>query len=92
MIYPRILFEDNSLYILDKPSGMVVNNSDSAKGEETVQDWLQKNFQKTNINKQLNSPKSGADMGQNEKKEYSIDEEFISRGGIVHRLDKEQNI
>jgi len=38
---PSILFQDNDLLILDKPSGMTVNRSDTTR-EETVQDWLEK--------------------------------------------------
>lgn len=41
---PKVLFEDDSLLIIDKPSGMVVNNAVSVKGE-TVQGWIEKNFQ-----------------------------------------------
>lgn len=38
---PRILFEDESLLVLDKPSGVTVNRSDTTTGEETVQDWVE---------------------------------------------------
>lgn len=37
---PKILFEDPSLIVVDKPSGLVVNRAESVKGE-TVQDWLE---------------------------------------------------
>lgn len=40
---PGVLHEDDSLLILDKPSGWVVNRSQTVK-EETLQDWLEKNF------------------------------------------------
>ncbi len=42
MIYimePKVVFEDEQILVLDKPSGMVVNRSDSTK-VETVQDWV----------------------------------------------------
>lgn len=36
---PRILFEDESLMVIDKPSGMVVNKAQTVK-ESTVQEWF----------------------------------------------------
>lgn len=60
-----VIFEDDYLIVVDKPSGVVVNRADSAK-EETVQDFAEKRVQKS-----------------------ESDEEFNSRGGIVHRLDKD---
>lgn len=38
---PSIVFEDKTLLILDKPSGLVVNRAETVK-EETLQDWLEK--------------------------------------------------
>lgn len=38
---PKIIYEDDDLMVLDKPAGMVVNKSETAK-EETVQDWVGK--------------------------------------------------
>lgn len=39
----KILFEDDDLAVLDKPAGIVVNRAISVK-EETVQDFVEKNF------------------------------------------------
>lgn len=36
---PKIIFEDDTILVLDKPAGLVVNRSETAK-EPTVQDWL----------------------------------------------------
>lgn len=36
---PQILFEDQTLLVIDKPSGLVVNRAESVKGA-TVQDWI----------------------------------------------------
>lgn len=36
---PKIIFEDNALLVLDKPSGLVVNRAETQK-EETLEDWL----------------------------------------------------
>lgn len=35
---PRIIYEDESLVVVDKPAGWVVNKSDTAKGR-TIQEW-----------------------------------------------------
>jgi 23S rRNA-/tRNA-specific pseudouridylate synthase len=35
----EIIFEDHDLLVLNKPAGLVVNNSDSAKGV-SLQDWV----------------------------------------------------
>ncbi len=65
-----ILFEDSSLVLVNKPAGVVVNKSDSAK-EMTVQDWMEQKFQIENLKFKIG------------------DEEFVARGGVVHRLDKD---
>lgn len=36
---PKIIFEDESLVVIDKPSGMVVNKARTVK-EQTVQEWF----------------------------------------------------
>jgi 23S rRNA pseudouridine1911/1915/1917 synthase len=38
---PKVIFEDESLLVLDKPTGMVVNRAQTVK-RETLQDWLEK--------------------------------------------------
>jgi len=43
-----IVFEDDSLVVIDKPSGLVVNRAESVKGE-TLQDWIEKKFQISNF-------------------------------------------
>lgn len=37
----KIIFEDDYLIVLDKPSGITVNRSETTKGD-TIQDWLEK--------------------------------------------------
>ncbi len=44
---PKILFEDSDILILDKPAGLTVNRSETAKGE-TVQDFLDQKFRNNN--------------------------------------------
>ena len=100
---PKIIFEDGYLLIIEKPSGTVVNRADSVKGE-TVQDWADKKLGlDMPINKAV-SDKNCAVQDWAEKKlqiancELRIDSKedidnlvntFLSRSGIVHRLDKE---
>lgn len=43
----KVIYEDQDLLILDKPSGVTVNKADTTKGEFTVQDYLEEKF-KTN--------------------------------------------
>lgn len=64
----KILFEDEDLVVLDKPAGIVVNRALSVK-EETVQDFVDKNFSL--------------------KEAPGDSSEFLSRSGVVHRLDKD---
>lgn len=69
----KILFEDDDILVLDKPSGITVNRSDTTKGEETVQDWIEKS-QMANGKWQMDEDKES---------------DFYKRAGIVHRIDKE---
>ncbi|HTK03651.1 MAG TPA: RluA family pseudouridine synthase [Alphaproteobacteria bacterium] len=41
---PKIIFEDESLLVLDKPSGWITNDAITAKDQPTVQTWLRRNF------------------------------------------------
>ena len=40
---PKIIFEDEWLLVVDKPSGMVVNKCETQKGGGTLEDWLEEN-------------------------------------------------
>lgn len=78
---PRIIFQSDDFLVVEKPAGMIVNKSDTAKNVVTLQDWIDEKFQISNVK----------DPTQND---YFIDgynkyDEFVSRSGIVHRLDKE---
>lgn len=44
MITPEIIFKDPNFLVLNKPSGMIVNNADTSKGEYTVQDFVMEEF------------------------------------------------
>jgi 23S rRNA pseudouridine1911/1915/1917 synthase len=41
----KIIFEDESLLVVDKPWGITVNNAETTKNQETIQDWLNSKFQ-----------------------------------------------
>lgn len=41
MVSPQILYEDDDILVLNKPSGLVVNRSATVK-EPTLQDWVEK--------------------------------------------------
>lgn len=45
MIAPRVILEDTSFLVLEKPEGWVVNRSETTKNQQTIQDWLEANFQ-----------------------------------------------
>ncbi len=38
---PKVIFEDEQLLILDKPSGWVVNQSQTTKHQKVIQEWLE---------------------------------------------------
>lgn len=43
-VTPKIIFEDDSFLVINKPAGLTVNRSETTKNEETVQDWIEDNF------------------------------------------------
>jgi 23S rRNA pseudouridine1911/1915/1917 synthase len=71
---PGIIFEDAAFLVINKPWGITVNNAETTKNQETVQDYLVSNSKFLVSNKNPND--------QNEQ-------EFNSKAGIVHRLDKD---
>jgi len=44
----KIIFEDEDILVLDKPSGVTVNKADTTKDEFTVQDYLEEKFKNNN--------------------------------------------
>src|SRR5205807_2254501 len=77
-----IIFEDANFLVLNKPSGVTVNKADTTRNEQTVQDFTENYLHLAPFNKELFPQKT-------ETGEYNPEFEFFSRGGIVHRLDKE---
>ena len=70
---PKVIYEDEYLVAIDKPSGLMVH-ADGRSDKPTLVDWILKNY--PNI----------CDVGE---EEYLQNGELIKRPGIVHRLDKE---
>lgn len=62
------IYEDENILVLNKPSGLVVNRSNTNTGE-TLQDILERDYLPDVMN--------------------ADDEEYKSRSGLVHRLDKD---
>lgn len=69
----KIIYEDDDVLVLDKPSGITVNRADTTRNEETVQDWVEK---RQTANGQW-------------KLDTDTESDFYKRAGIVHRIDKE---
>lgn len=68
-----IVYEDESLLVIDKPSGVVVNKAETVQGD-TIQDW---------VDERAKSHK------ENSITSKQGDTDFDIRSGIVHRLDKD---
>ena len=78
-----VIFEDDSLLIINKPAGVTVNRAETTKHTITVQDWAEK---KIGIKNQESGNTEEIKFGE-EGWDPRVD--FYKRGGIVHRLDKE---
>jgi 23S rRNA pseudouridine1911/1915/1917 synthase len=72
---PEIIYEDENVLVLNKPSGLVVHDDGKQREdkEETLCDWAMKEFPEM----------------ENVGEPMDIKGEIIKRPGIVHRLDKE---
>lgn len=47
---PKIIYEDESVLVINKPAGYIVNNAETTKGQPTVQDWLIENKKSAIVN------------------------------------------
>lgn len=74
----KILKEDKNYLVFDKPAGMVVHgDGKEAKKQETVSDYILKNFKKIK------------GVGEDLVVSSGQKEVVVPKPGIVHRLDKE---
>ncbi len=87
MLEIEILFEDSDLVVINKPSGVTVNDASTNRGE-TIQQWWQSYLISQDI------PQSSSEWNSLIPAHFSLEygspeEIFEQRGGIVHRLDKD---
>ncbi len=75
---PHIVYSDDDIIVLDKPSGLVCNRAASVRGA-TIQGWVEDNYPLA-----VSFQDKGLIVNG-----YPVGEEFTSRAGLVHRLDKE---
>lgn len=75
-----IIFEDSDLLVVNKPAGVIVNNSDTTSHQTTLQDM---------IVSYLHIPHHKLIEQRKEGEWESPESAFHNRAGIVHRLDKE---
>ena len=68
-----ILYEDETVLVIEKPFGSIVNRSATAK-YETVQDWTEQKLQIKN------------EKGKVADENLQV---FLDRSGVAHRLDKD---
>jgi 23S rRNA pseudouridine1911/1915/1917 synthase len=88
-IEPKIIYQDGSLLILNKPPFWIVNRAKTTKGKMTIQDWLEKNFDFETIEKgglragiahRLDKNTSGILLvGKTQKGLKAIQEQFFHR-------------
>jgi 23S rRNA pseudouridine1911/1915/1917 synthase len=50
---PKIVFEDKHILILEKPSGWIVNEAQTTKGQKVLQTWITKNVKSQISDKRL---------------------------------------
>jgi 23S rRNA pseudouridine1911/1915/1917 synthase len=81
-----IVYEDDDLLILNKPSGVTVNTSDTTTGEMTLQNWVE---EYRHLPPYIRAEKPTMPVEGKEETYKTPEEEFVNRAGIVHRLDKE---
>ena len=41
---PKIIYQDDSLFVIDKPSGWITNEADTTTTQPVVQKWIRENF------------------------------------------------
>ncbi|MEK7470641.1 MAG: pseudouridine synthase, partial [Patescibacteria group bacterium] len=41
---PKIIFEDDSMFVIDKPSGWITNDASTTTTQPVIQTWVRENF------------------------------------------------
>lgn len=76
---PTILYEDEDVLVINKPSGLVVHGDGRTK-EKTLADWVLEKYPETeNVGEPIRI----------ESRDKSQETRIIIRPGIVHRLDRD---
>lgn len=44
MLTPKIIFEDDSLFVIEKPSGWITDSANTTNGQPVIQEWISKNY------------------------------------------------
>src|SRR5512146_1050508 len=44
MMEPKVIYEDDSLFVIDKPAGWITNEADTATSQPVIQKWIRENF------------------------------------------------
>lgn len=86
----KILYEDEYLLVVDKPSGLVVNRSHTVS-DETLQDFIDKRYpdvQKPTFDSTRDVIEYSDDINE-EDYELLSKQDFYLRSGVVHRVDKD---
>lgn len=89
MLQPKILFEDNSFFVVDKPSGWITNEADTTTDQPVLQTWIRENFEydlkgnrelRDGIVHRLDKETSGiVIVAKNEESFLKLQSEFKSR-------------
>lgn len=80
----KIIYEDEYLLVINKPAGVVSNRAESVKGE-TLQDFMEEKIK----NQKSKVKTTTKNLKLKEDEEIRDEQEFRSRSGLVHRLDKD---
>lgn len=83
-----ILYEDGDLAVINKPAGLVVNEAKSVRGE-TVQRWWTERLLTLDSKRAVDNDWQSLIPADFDHQYGTPEETFTSRGGLVHRLDKD---
>jgi len=88
-VEPRIIFEDSSFFVVDKPSGWITNEADTTTTQSVLQTWIRTNHQslitnhpefRDGIVHRLDKETSGILLVAKTKKAFTkLQEEFKNR-------------
>lgn len=88
MLKIDIISQDNDLLVINKPAGLIVNQSETTQ-EFTLQDWLIDYFKKNALDLDIDKKSWQNLVPVDFSYEFGTPQEiFEQRKGLVHRLDK----